>query len=71
MSPVALFIGYVPFALATEGYLAQRLDSLFAAIPHARFERASGKPEIERAALRLPVDLDGARGWFQLDTGWT
>ena len=69
MSLVALFIGYVPFALATEGYLAQRLDSLFAAILHARFECASGKPEIERAALRLPVDLDGARGWFQLDTG--
>lgn len=65
----ALFIGYVPFALATEGYLAQRLDSLFAALPHARFEWASVTPETERAALRLPVDLDGTSGWFQLDTG--
>ena len=49
--------------------LGPRLDTLFATLPHARFEWAKARGVSDRAAIRLPVDVDGTGGWFQLDTG--
>lgn len=47
---------------------ARQLDELFDALPHTSFEWSKSGSS-ERAAMRVPVDLDGTRGWFQLDTG--
>ena len=47
----------------------RQLDSLFVSLPHAAFEWTSADGVSDRAAMRVPVDLDGARGWFQVDTG--
>ncbi len=49
--------------------LTRRLDSLFEVLPHAIFEWAKAEGVSDRAAMRIPVDLDGTRGWFQFDTG--
>jgi hypothetical protein len=49
--------------------LRLRLDTLFSEIPHATFEWAAAEGISERAAMRVPVLLDGTDVWFQLDTG--
>jgi hypothetical protein len=69
LSLLVLLTGDVSSVLASGGDLTQRLDSLFAAIPSATFEWTNVKAMSERAALQIPVDLDGTKGWFQLDTG--
>jgi hypothetical protein len=55
--------------MASEADLTARLDALFAAVPNAKFEWTNAKEVSDRAALRIPVDLDGTRGWLQVDTG--
>jgi hypothetical protein len=49
--------------------LTQQLDALFDDLPHATFEWAKAKGVSDRAAINIPVSLDGTEGWFQLDTG--
>jgi len=49
--------------------LAARLDTLFAGVPYATFEWVGEKGLSERAAIRVPVVVDGVEGSFQLDTG--
>ncbi len=48
---------------------ADGLDEFFREIPHARFEWSSAEGVSEHAAVRVPVELGGTRGWLQLDTG--
>jgi len=60
----------VHLAQATSGPdLVEPLDSLFKSLPHTAFEWVEAKGVSDRAAMRVPVNLDGTRGWFQLDTG--
>jgi hypothetical protein len=54
---LALLIGCVPAAAASGGDPARQLDSLFAAVPHARFEWTNVKGTSARATMRVPVDL--------------
>jgi hypothetical protein len=49
--------------------LKGQLDSLFTGLPHTSFEWVKADGVSDRAAMRLPVNLAGTRGWFQLDTG--
>ena len=49
--------------------LSGPLDSLFMSLRHATFEWVEAKGVSDRAAMRVPVNLDGNKGWFQLDTG--
>ncbi len=46
-----------------------QLDSLLARLPHATFEWVTAEGVSDRAAMRVPVDLAGTRGWLQFDTG--
>ena len=48
---------------------SHQLDSLFEHIPHTTFEWVAAKGVSDRVAMRVPVNLDGIKGWFQLDTG--
>jgi hypothetical protein len=45
------------------------IDSLFMNLPHAEFQWVGKAGVSERAAMIVPVELDGISGWFQLDTG--
>ncbi len=70
--PSALFLLLASSPLrpaASDPDAARRLDSLFETLPYATFEWAKAKGVSERAAIRLPVTLDGTEGYFQLDTG--
>jgi hypothetical protein len=58
-----------PAPAASDPDLPQRLDSLFEGSAHATFEWASVKDVSDRAAILVPVNLDGTVGTFQLDTG--
>jgi len=71
---IGMLILLAPFACASVPAapgddLSQRLDSLFDGLPHATFQWENVEGVSERAAIRLPVNLDGTEGWFQLDTG--
>jgi hypothetical protein len=54
---------------AAEPDVAARLDSLLESLPHANFAWIEAEGVSNRAAMRIPVKLDGTEGWFQLDTG--
>lgn len=58
-----------PAQAASEPDPARGLDTLFEKLPHAAFEWVEAEGVSDRAAMRLPVKLDGTEGWFQLDTG--
>ena len=58
-----------PAQSAANADRASQLDSLFASLPHTTFEWVSAEGVSDRVAMRVPVDLDGIRGWFQVDTG--
>lgn len=48
---------------------AARLDSLFLSLPYASFEWAASEGVSDRAAMKIPVSLDGSDAWMQFDTG--
>jgi hypothetical protein len=58
-----------PAHAAPPANLNSRLDAFFQALPHASFEWSAAKGVSDRAAMRLPADLDGTKGWLQFDTG--
>lgn len=64
-----LLLAHPPTRATAQEDLAPRLDSLFAGRPHAAFEWVQAEGVSDRAAMRIPVHLDGTEGWFQLDTG--
>lgn len=53
----------------SERDLIERIDSLFASLQHTSFEWVRAEGLSDRAAMRVPVDLAGTKGWFQFDTG--
>jgi hypothetical protein len=48
---------------------AERIESLLSHVPHSTFEWVAAEGVSPRAAMRVPVNLDGTGGWFQMDTG--
>lgn len=69
---LSLLLSVVGAPLATaapEPDPAGPLDPLLETLPHAMFEWSAVEGVSDRAAMRVPVDLDGTKGWLQLDTG--
>jgi hypothetical protein len=69
---LALLAGQ-PLPATAQENLAAQLCSLFERLPHSSFEWIAVEGVSERAAMRVPVTVDGTECWFQLDTGldWT
>jgi hypothetical protein len=65
----ALALAAPPSFSETRPETRSLLDSLFAGLPHAEFVWIPKEGMSDRAAMKLPVTLDGMDGWFQLDTG--
>lgn len=68
-SVLATLLAGCPAPVAAGPDLTQQLDSLFREVPHATFEWTNARDVSERAAMVVPVRLDGREGLFQLDTG--
>lgn len=68
--PFFLLVVFAPRSAADPSPgLSLQLDSLFETVPYATFEWSAKKGVSERAAMRVPVTLDGEERWFQVDTG--